>query len=142
MKISAALEILGNDSPIVVRDKTFNPRGVEAVALETGEKVYWIPSVEGVWLSLDPEGEEIVLFEDIDEEVEVEDDIVVYGGEDHELAYEGTATMAAEDGGKTMIFKDYSSSDGEIVRIMEEETTGDKTAAYGIKLTEEDLQEA
>lgn len=142
MQISAALEILGNDGPIVVRDKTFKPRGVEAVALETGEKVYWVPSEDGVWLSLDPEGEEIILFEDIDEELEPEDDIVVYGGEDHELAYEGIATTSVEDGGKTLTFKDYASSDGEIVRIMVEETTGDTTAAYGIKLTEEDLQEA
>lgn len=142
MEIAQALEVLGNDAAIVVRDKTFKPRGVETVALETGEKVYWVPSVEGVWLSLDPEGEEIILFEDIDEELEVEDDIVVYGGEDHELSSEGSATMSAEDGGKVVGFKDYSSADGEIVRIMEEEATGDKTAAYGVKLTEEDLQEA
>lgn len=142
MQISQALEVLGNDSPIVVRDKTFKPRGLETISLETGEKVYWVPSVEGVWLSLDPAGEEIILFEDIDEELEVEDDIVVYGGEDHELAYEGVATMSAEEGGKVMSFKDYASSDGEIVRIMEEEATGDKTGAYGVKLTEEDLQEA
>jgi hypothetical protein len=142
MQIAQALEVLGNDNPIVLRDKTFQPRGVETVSLETGEKVYWVPSVEGVWLSLDPEGEEIILFEDIDEELEAEDDIVVYGGEDHELAYEGVATTSAEDGAKTMTFKDYASADGEIVRIMEEETTGDKTAAYGVKLTEEDLQEA
>ncbi|MFA5946879.1 MAG: hypothetical protein WC813_02540 [Patescibacteria group bacterium] len=142
MEIAQALEVLGNDAAIVVRDKTFKPRGVETISLETGEKVYWVPSVEGVWLSLDPEGEEIILFEDINEELEVEDDIVVYGGEDHELATEGTATMSAEEGSKVMTFKDYASGDGEIVRIMEEEATGDKTAAYGVKLTEEDLQEA
>jgi hypothetical protein len=142
MEIAQALEVLGNDSAIVVRDKTFKPRGVETISLETGEKVYWVPSVEGVWLSLDPEGEEIIFFEDINEELEVEDDIVVYGGEDHELATEGTATMSAEEGSKVMTFKDYASADGEIVRIMEEEATGDKTAAYGVKLTEEDLQEA
>jgi hypothetical protein len=142
MQIAAALEVLGNDEALVVRDKTFHPRGVDTIALETGEKVYWVPSVEGVWLSLDPEGEEIVLFEDIDEELEPEDDIVVYGGEDHELAYEGVASTSAEEGGKTITFKDYESADGEIVRIMIEESTGDVTAAYGVKLTEEDLQKA
>lgn len=142
MKISEALDLLENDQAIVVRDKTFNPRGVDAVSLETGETVYWVHSREGIWLSLDPEGEEIILFEDIDEELEPEDDIVVYGGEDYEFSYEGTATMSAEDGGKVMTFKEFEDSSGEIIRIMEEESTGDISSAYGTKLTEEDLQEA
>lgn len=142
MKISEALQLLEEDQAIVVRDKTFNPRGVEPVSLETGEKVYWVHSREGLWLSLDPEGEEIILFEDIDEELEVEDDIVVYGGEDYEFSYEGTTTMSAEEGGKVLSFKEFEASSGEIIRIMEEESTGEISQAYGTKLTEEDLQGA
>ncbi len=142
MLISEALEQVKNDQAIVVRDKTFHPRGVEPITLETGETVYWVQSREGIWLSLDPQGEEIILFEDIDEEVEPEDDIVVYGGQDYEFSYEGTATMSVEEGGKVMSFKEYEAPSGEIVRLIEEESTGDMSAAYGKKLTEEDLQEA
>lgn len=142
MEITKALSALQNDEPIVIRDKTFKPRKVEAVSLETGEKVYWITSRDSVWLSLDPEGEEIILFEDIDEELEPEDDIVVHGGEDYEFSYEGVATMSQEEGGKVVSFKEYASADGEIIRIMEEESTGEKSGAFGVKLTEEDLQMA
>ncbi len=142
MNIHDALELLKNDEAIVVRDKTFHPRGVEPISLETGETVYWAQSREGLWLSLDPQGEEIILFEDIDEELEPEDEIIVYGGEDYEFSYEGTATMSQEEGGKVTTFKDYEASSGEIVRLMEEEATGEITGAYGIKLTEEDLQGA
>lgn len=142
MQISAALELVKNDQAIVVRDKTFHPRGVEPISLETGETVYWVHSREGLWLSLDPEGEEIILFEDIDEELVPEDDIVVYGGQDYEFSYEGTATLSAEEGNKVMSFKEFEAPSGEIIRLMEEEATGDVTGAYGKKLTDEDLQEA
>lgn len=143
MKISQALELMKEDEPVVVRDKTVHPRGVEEVILETGERVYWVYTKEGMWLSLDPQGEEIMLFEDLDEELEPEDDTVVYGGEDYEFSYEGNARIEDEDGEGTMVmFKEYESADGEVLRIMEDESTGDMSYAYGVKLTEEDLQEA
>lgn len=142
MNLTEALELLKNDQAIVIRDKTFRPRGVEPIVLETGETVYWVQSREGLWLSFDPAGEEIILFEDIDEELVPEDDIVVYGGQDYEFSYEGTATASAEEGNKVMSFKEFEAPSGEIIRLMEEEATGDVTAAYGKKLTEEDLQEA
>ncbi len=142
MKLSAALDLVRNDQPIVIRDKTFSPRGVEEVKLETGESVYWVYTKDGMWLSFDPEGEEILLFEDIDEDLEAEDETVVHGGEDYEFSYEGVAKVDDDDGGTTTNFKEYENSDGEIIRIMEDESTGDKSYAYGIKITEEDLQEA
>ncbi len=142
MKLSAALDLVQNDLPLVVRDKTFAPRGIEEAKLETGESVYWVYTKDGMWLSFDPDGEEIILFEDIDEELEPEDDTVVYQGEDYEFSYEGIAKVDDDDGGTTTNFKDYENGDGDLVRIMEDDSTGDKSYAYGIKITEEDLQEA
>lgn len=142
MKLSAALDLVQNDLPIVVRDKTFSPRGVEEARLETGESVFWVYTKDGMWLSFDPDGEEILLFEDIDEELEPEDDTVVYGGEDYEFSYEGSAKVDDDDGGKTTNFKEYQNADGDVIRIMEDESSGDKTYAFGVKITEEDLQEA
>lgn len=142
MKLSAALDLVQNDLPIVVRDKTFSPRGVEEARLETGESVFWVYTKDGMWLSFDPDGEEILLFEDIDEELEPEDDTVVYGGEDYEFSYEGTAKVDDDDGGKTTNFKEYQNADGDVIRIMEDGSSGDKTYAFGVKITEEDLQEA
>lgn len=142
MKLSAALDLVQNDLPIVVRDKTFSPRGVDEARLETGENVYWVYTKDGMWLSFDPDGEEIILFEDIDEELEPEDDTVVYGGEDYEFSYEGVATVGDDDGATVTNFKDYENEQGELIRIMEDDSNGDKTYAYGVKITEEDLQEA
>jgi hypothetical protein len=142
MKLSAALELVKNDEPIVIRDKTVNPRGVEEVTLETGEQVYWVYTKEGMWLSLDPAGEEILLFEDIDEELEEEDETVVYGGEDYEFSYEGIAKIKDDDGGTATSFREFENADGDIIRMMEDEASGDISCAYGIKITEEDLQAA
>lgn len=104
--------------------------------------MYWVYTKDGMWLSFDPEGEEIILFEDIDEELEPEDDTVVYGGEDYEFSYEGVAKVDDDDGGITTNFKDYENGDGDVIRIMEDDSTGEKSYAYGVKITEEDLQEA
>lgn len=142
MKLSAALDLVQNDLPIVVRDKTFTPRGVDEARLDTGESIYWVYTKDGMWLSFDPESDEIILFEDINEELEPEDETVVYQGEDYEFSYEGVIRVDDDDGGTTTNFKDYQNTDGDVVRIMEDDATGDKSYAYGVKITEEDLQEA
>lgn len=142
MTIPEVLEALQNDCPIVVGDTTFEPRGVDEVTLETGEAVYWARK-EDTWLSIDPSSDEIILFEDIDEELEPEDDTVVYGGEDYEFSYEGSATMSGEDGEEqVMHFREYESPEGEIIRITENENTGDTRISLGSKLTEDELQPA
>jgi hypothetical protein len=142
MQLSVALDLVQNDLPIVVRDKTVHPRGIDEVRLETGEIVYWVYTKEGMWLSLDPESEEILLFEDVNEDLEPEDDTVVYRGEDYEFSYEGVAKLEDDDGGVTTNFKDYENTRGNIVRIMEDDSTGEQSFAFGVKITEEDLQEA
>lgn len=143
MTIPEVLDALQSDVPIVVGDKTFEPRGLDEVTLETGESVYWAHEKNGAWLSIDPASDEIILFEDLDEELEPEDDTVVYGGEDYEFSYEGTATIKSEDGEETtMIFREYESPDGDLLRITEEETTGDVRISLGTKLTEDELQSA
>lgn len=143
MTIQEVLEALQNDSAVVVGDSTFEPRGVDEVTLETGENVYWAYEKDGSWLSIDPSSDEIVLFEDIDEELEPEDDIVVYGGEDYEFSYEGTATMRSEEGEEvSMAFREFESPAGEIIRLTESESTGDTKVSVGTKLTEDELQPA
>ncbi len=142
MKISAAIEILKNDEPIVVRDKTFKPKGAYALTLDTGEVIYWVYSNDDGWLSLDEDSDEILFMTELDEEVEPEDDIVVYGGKDYEFSYEGSAHMKDDEAGENYVFKEYESPAGEIIRIMERESTGDMSYHSGVKLTDEDLQQA
>lgn len=141
MTIKEAISALKRDEAIVVGDTTFEPRELHQVTLETGETVYWARTASGSWLSLDPASDEIILFEDIDETLEPEDETVVYGGEDYEFSYEGTATITGEEGDETVTtFREYESPSGELIRLLENESTGDITTSIGGKLTEDELQ--
>ncbi len=143
MTIKEVLVSLQNDSPVVVGDKTFVPHTVEKITLESGEAVYWAVKKDGTWMSVDPASDEIIMFEDIDEEMEPEDDTVVHGGADYEFSYEDTATMKSEEGEDTVLhFKEFESASGDIIRLTESEATGDVRVSLGTKVTEDELQEA
>lgn len=142
MTIVEVLSALQDDQPVVVRDKTFKPASVDAILLDTKETVYWVRSRDGIWLSIDPESEEVKMFEDINEELEPEDDVVVYGGDDYEFSYEGSATLKNDEAGGLMSFREFENANGNIVRITEYEATGDVVVSYGNVITEEEMQEA
>lgn len=140
MKLSDALLILQAEKPIIVRDTTFVPRGVDEAVLDSGETVYWAhDNGGGKWLSIDPEGEEIMLFEDVDDTMEADDEILVYRGQDYEFSYESRVTILEEDGGTVVTMREFEGPTA-IIRVLEDETTGEVTHAYGVKLTEEELQ--
>ena len=142
MTIDEILSVVQAKGDVVVRDKTFRPRSVETVILDTGETLYWVYGNDGVWLSLDPGGEEIVQFEDINEELEPEDDTVVYGGDDYEFSYEGSATLKDDDTAAMYTFREFENANGKRIRLTEDEGNGDKTVAIGSVVTEEEIQEA
>lgn len=141
MTIAEALSRVQQEQPIVVRDKTFEPTRADEIVLESGETVFWVRAKDGTWLSLDQEGEEVIQFEDIDEELEPEDEIVVYGGQDYEFSYESKITLLTDDGGTMMMMREFEGPSA-IIRLIEDESTGDTTASYGRKINEEELQEA
>ncbi len=141
MTIAEALKRVQQEQPIIVRDKTFEPTRADEIVLESGETVFWVRAKDGTWLSLDQEGEEVIQFEDIDEEMEPEDDIVVYGGQDYEFSYESKVTLLTDDGGTIMMMREFEGPSA-IIRLIVDESTGDTTASYGRKVNEEELQEA
>ncbi|MEK9157451.1 MAG: hypothetical protein AAB448_04995 [Patescibacteria group bacterium] len=141
MTIAEALTRVQQEQSIIVRDKTFEPTRADEIVLESGETVFWVRAKDGTWLSLDQEGEEVIQFEDIDEEMEPEDDIVVYGGQDYEFSYESKVTLLTDDGGTIMMMREFEGPSA-IIRLIVDESTGDTTASYGRKVNEEELQEA
>jgi hypothetical protein len=142
MMISEIVAALQAETGIIVRDKTFHVRSVETAILDTGENVFWAYSDAGVWLSVDPGGEEIMQFEDIDEELEPEDDVVVYGGNDYEFSYEGSATLKDDETAATYTFREFENSDGRRIRLTTDEGNGDTTVSFGMVVTEEEIQQA
>ncbi len=142
MMISEIVAALQADSGIIVRDKTFHVRSLETAVLDTGENVFWAYGDAGMWLSVDPGSEEIMQFEDIDEELEPEDDVVVYGGNDYEFSYEGSAALKDDETATTYVFREFENSDGRRIRLTTDEGNGDTTVSFGMVVTEEEIQEA
>lgn len=143
MNIATALKKLQADESIVIGDKTFTPDKIDHVQLETGEKVFWISSDEGPWLSIDPESEEVIFFEQIEEEFDGSADSLFYLNDDYEFSYETTARIIDEDGEEEPVaFREYEENQGKLLRIYENQVTGDVMSSVGKKLTEEELQEA
>jgi hypothetical protein len=142
MTIAEVVSALQNEQKIVVRDKTFVLRTLETVVLDTGENVYWAYGKGGIWLSIDPGSEEIVQYEDIDEELEPEDDIVVYGGDDYEFSYEGSATLKDDETAAMYTFREFENMDGRHIRLTVNEGNSETTVATGTLVTEEEIQEA
>lgn len=142
MTIEEILTAVQEERDVVVRDKTFHPRNVDTAILDTGEPTYWVSGHDSVWLLLDPDGEEIVQFEDITEELEPEDDVVVYGGDDYEFSYEGSAKLKDDDSASLYTFREFENSDGHRIRLTSNEGNGEKLISYGVVVTEEEIQEA
>ncbi len=141
MTIAEVISALQNNATIVVRDKTFELRTLETAILDTGENVYWAYGKDGMWLSIDPGSEEVMRFEDIDEELEPEDDTVVYGGDDYEFTYEGSATLKDDETAAMYTFREFENTEGRRIRITVDEGNSDTSVAFGSLVTEEEIQE-
>jgi hypothetical protein len=143
MNVHQTLKAFQNNNSVIVLDKTFEPRGVDKLRLETGEDIFWILDGGALWLEIDPNAEEVTLFEGIEGEFEDSQERVFYAGDDYEFSYEGSATILDEDG-ETMdkvSFRDFEKNGGSTLRLVEFESSGDMTASLGMMVTEEDLQE-
>ena len=142
MTIAEVISALQNDATIVVRDKTFELRTLETAILDTGENVYWAYGSDGMWLSIDPGSEEIMQFEDLDEELEPEDDTVVYWGDDYEFTYEGSATLKDDETAAMYTFREFENTEGRRIRLTADEGNSTTSVAFGSLVTEEEIQEA
>ncbi len=142
MTIAEVISALQQGAAIVVRDKTFELKTLETAILDTGENVYWAYAKDGMWLSIDPGSEEIVQYEDLNEELEPEDDTVVYGGDDYEFSYEGAATLKDDETAAMFTFREFENSEGRRIRITVDEANTETSVAIGSLVTEEEIQEA
>ncbi|MCH8049778.1 hypothetical protein IH979_03680 [Patescibacteria group bacterium] len=141
MNITEALENLQDDRPIIVGDKTITPDKIDEIRLETGERVFWIRSEDHLWLSIDPNSEEVILFHDIDEMFDKNEDSHFYANDDYEFSYEAVATVIDEDGEEEPLrLKEYEERGGKVLRITEFSVSGDIVNSIGRKVPEEELQ--
>ncbi|MBU1126547.1 MAG: hypothetical protein ABH826_02645 [Patescibacteria group bacterium] len=143
MQVEKAIEKFLEGESIIVAGKTFDTDTVEEIRLETGDKIYWVRDGGDLWLSVDPESEEIILFHTVEEEIDSSGDTVYFKGEDYEFEFEGIGRIL-DDGEETdeIIFRDFSGPDGEVLRAAENTVSNEIETSIGTKITDEDLQEA
>jgi hypothetical protein len=143
MKVRDVLEILQNGNAIVINDKTFEPTETSEVHLETGETLYWVRDGGDLWLSLDPESEEVILFNDVEDEMSTSSDVVLYGGEEYEFSYETEGHLVSEEGDREKVtIREFENVESHVVRSIEYGMTGEIVAAFGRKIHEDELHEA
>ncbi|MFH1711781.1 MAG: hypothetical protein ABH846_00910 [Patescibacteria group bacterium] len=142
MNVNELLELIKKEQPVIVRDKTIQPNKVDEVRMETGESIYWVYTIDELWLSIDLVSEEVILFHDIEEEFDASEESLFYANDDYEFTFETSARIIDEDGEEEPInFRDYEESEGKVLRIYENEVSGDVACSVGDKITEEELQE-
>lgn len=142
------LEDLSPGDLLTVKNEPFSYVGRARIVLEGGEETYWLYSSEGGFFSVNPQTEEVVLFTVIEEEVEADEESMAYRGEVYEFSYEDHGTVAIVVGrvpveeGEELMFKEYETEGGEVMRVVVHEETGEQELVAGAVLVEEDILRA
>lgn len=132
-------------SECTVHNEPFSLSGRATLTLDGGETREWLYDADGDLLAVSPGDEEIIRFEEIEEEVEPQGDTVLYGGKEYEFSYEDSGTVSAVDGRAGLeeedrvTFSEYLSEDGERLRVVTGENRGETAAYLGDTVVEEDI---
>lgn len=131
---------------VSVFNKPFLYGGKARITLDNETKLYWFFDDEDGMLAISPEDEELYLFTQIDEELEP-DEVVLFQNKEYEFSYEDAGVVAEIEGEVEMeeddryLFSDYQSADGEIVRLVSNENTGEAVGYVGRIVSEDDITE-
>lgn len=131
---------------VSVFNKPFLYGGKARITLDNETKLYWFFDDEDGMLAVAPEEEELYLFTRIDEELEP-DETLLFQNKEFEFSYEDAGVVKEIEGEVAMeeedryLFSDYQSADGEIVRLVNDENTGETVGYVGRIVSEDDLTE-
>jgi len=146
MNITSLLSLEIGASVSIFNDP-FTYLGRSDITLDGDKKLVWFFDDSERMLSIVPDDEELVLFRLIDEEVEPDDEMVLYQNKEYEFSYEDAGAVTGVDGdaeteeGDRYLFSDYESQDGRLIRLLSNENTGEVSAYVGQVVSEDDLSE-
>ena len=121
--------------------------GQAKIQLDSGHTLRWLYDDEEQLLSVDPKDDELILFEELEDEVEPEDEMIIFQGKEYEFDYEDAGNVLETEGESDseedtrFLFSDYQAKGGEIIRMIENENTGETNVYMGRYVTEEDISE-
>ncbi|MDA0207828.1 MAG: hypothetical protein O3B64_00255 [bacterium] len=126
---------------LVISGRTVAPRHVDLIELESGEEMIWIHD-EDIWISIDVASDEVLFMTEFETEIDASEDMQVHQGVEFELTFETKGNVVDEDGEvqDSMLFRDYASEDGEIMRIAEFSVSGEVIMGVGKSVPEEEVQ--
>jgi len=130
---------------ITVLNKPFSYVGTRALALDGDGELSWLFEEDGNVLAVLAKDEEIIFFEGIDEDLDPQSGMILYRGKEFEFSYEDAATVTKITGdaegeeGDRYSFSDYEADDGNVVRLVTNENTGEVRSYYGVTIVEEDI---
>lgn len=148
MTIEELIHHVQPGTEITVANGAFSCAGRATVTLEGGDRRHWIFDSDGGMLSVAPEDEEIIAFSSVQEEMEPQGELVIFGNKEYEFSYEDIGTMTESEGEVNsevedqLTIADYEAEDGEIVRLVTNQNTGGQLAYVGKTVVEEDIQSA
>ncbi len=131
---------------ISVFNQPFTYVGRAEVKLDDESQLVWLYNDEQGMLAIAPDEDELILFDKIDDEIEPSETIL-YQGQEHEFDYENAGNVGVSEGNAPAeeddryLFSDYQAADGEKIRIVRNENTGDALSYFGRAVTEEDISE-
>lgn len=131
---------------VSVSNHPFTYVGRSELKLDDDSHVFWLYSDDDELFSVSPDEEELVLFEQLEDEIEP-DDSVFFRGKEYEFSYENAGKIVAVDGEASTemddryLLSEYESSEGERLRLITNENTGEVTAYLGRTVSEDDLSE-
>jgi hypothetical protein len=136
---------LGVGKTISAFNKPFTCTGKVVISLASADELVWFVSEQDTMLSIAPNEEEYILYDVLEEEIEPTHESLLINGKEYEYSYEDSGKIS-ESLGETLadaddrfMFSDYEADDGEKVRVVVNENTGDKSAFIGVIISEDDL---
>lgn len=145
MTIKDLLHAIQPGAEFTVFNEPFSFMGKAEIRLDGGETRFWLYERDGGLLAVSADEEEVICFTHVEEELEPQGDTILYGGKEYEFSYEDAGTVG-EDAGDVplnaddrLTFSDYESDDGEVLRMVSSENTGETLAYLGNIVVEDDI---
>lgn len=133
------------DSHLTISTEVFTLAGKSRVRLEDGSRYDWLFADEDLFLAINPDAEEMMLFSLLETSLEKDDEVVVENGKDYEFSYQDRGNVVRSEGdspydqGDDLEFSDYEADDGDVIRIITNSYNGEERSFLGRVVTEEDI---